>query len=391
MSHELRTPLNAILGFGQLLEMDALDAKQREGVEHILKGGRHLLNLINEVLDIARIESELLSLSLEPVCAGEVIRESLNLVQHMAAQQKIAFHLELGGTDEQYVRADRQRLKQVILNLLSNAIKYNRDGGSVTVSCEAVNFPPSPDEGGADFSALREGPGEAPGEAPKHLRIQVRDTGAGIGADNLEKLFTPFERLGAEQSAIEGTGLGLSVSKRLVEMMEGEIGVQSTPGQGTTFWVGLPLTPRPELPVIFELGQEAALSTPSPTRRVLLYIEDNLPNVTLIQHILGGRPEVRLLLASEGQQGLELAREHHPHLILLDLHLPGIMGDEVLRQLQAAPETRDIPVVMISADATPRQIERLLDAGARDYLTKPFDVHKFLQVVQDILDEGDDE
>jgi len=365
MSHELRTPLNAVLGFAQLLEMDSLSPEQRESVGHILRGGRHLLELINEVLDLARIEAGRLTLSPEPVSVREVVRESLDLIRPIAAKVNVLLNDTAPSIPDAYVTADRSRLKQVLLNLLSNAAKYNHQGGSVTLTCET----------------LPQG----------RLRIRVSDTGPGIPPDKLERLFIPFERLGAEQTAVEGTGLGLAFSKRLVEAMRGSLGVESTMGKGTTFWIELALVEEP-IRHLARLG----IGLPSPAdlvasqkARIVLYIEDNLSNLKLVQRVLAQRPEVRVLPAMQGRLGLDLAREHRPNLILLDLHLPDISGREVLRHLQEAPETRQIPVVMISADATRTQIDRLLAAGARAYLTKPLDIKKFLALLDEILKERD--
>lgn len=358
MSHELRTPLNAILGFAQLLQLDSLNPEQRESVAHILKGGRHLLDLINEVLDIARIEAGRLHISLEPVSVAEVVRESLDLIAPPAVEGSIRIE---AGESTAFVLADRQRLKQVLLNLLSNAVKYNHKRGRVALS----------------FEKLPAG----------RLRVKVTDTGPGITAERLEHLFTPFERLGAEQSGVEGSGLGLALSKRLVEAMGGTLGVESTPGQGSTFWAELAMTEAP----IQRLDQTgvalpaAAELNASDEVRIVLYIEDNLSNLKLIQRLIAHRPEVRLIPAMQGRLGLDLAREHRPHLIFLDLNLPDVSGEEVLQRLQADPETRPIAVVIVSADATPSQIKRLRAEGARDYLTKPVDVKKFLDVLDKIL------
>jgi len=368
MSHELRTPLNAILGFGQLLEMDDLNDEQRQGVGQILKGGRHLLELINEVLDIARIESEQQPLDIEPVPVVETLAGALEMVQPLAATRGIELSGDWEAAAGLFVLADRRRLKQVLLNLLANAVKYNRGGGTATLTGAAT--------------------------AAGHLRIAVSDTGLGIAPEKIGQLFTPFERLGAEQTAIEGTGLGLALSKRLVEAMGGEINVQSVVGQGSTFVVELLLTPEGTAP------QSPASTPPSPaehathqtsrqpveaseTQAVVLYIEDNLSNFGLVQTILRHRPEIKLLAAMQGQAGLELAQRHRPDLILLDFHLPDINGDEVLRRLRQEPETRDIPVLIVSADATPLQIERMRAAGANDYLTKPLDVKRFLEVLNE--------
>jgi CheY-like chemotaxis protein len=363
MSHELRTPLNAILGFAQLLEMDSLSPEQQKSVAYILSGGRHLLELVNEVLDIARIEAGRLTISLEPVSLPDVVGEILDLAAPLAAEMNVQFS---GGEaiPDRHVLADNQRLKQVLLNLVSNAIKYNRTGGRVTLSYEAT-----------------------PGG---RLRIKVSDTGAGIPPEQIGRLFTPFERLEADTAGIVGTGLGLALSKRLVEAMGGMIGAESTIGRGSTFWAEFPLVGRPGEPLQGdqEVQPPAARGVPS-IAGVVLYVEDNLSNVKLIENLLTHRPAVRLITAMQGELGLDLARRHLPHLILLDLHLPDIPGDEVLRRLREAPETRYIPVVVISADATPGQIDHLLSAGAWVYLTKPLDVKRFLSVLDAALQERD--
>jgi len=363
MSHELRTPLNSILGFAQLLERKPLPDDQRKGVEHILKAGRHLLNLINEVLEIARIESGRQNLSLEPVRVATVLQESRALIHPLATQRGLTID-DCDVDPELYVRADRQRLVQVLLNLLSNAVKYNRVPGAVSISC--------------DLGARDDGETVA--------RIGVHDTGPGIEPDQLDRLFVPFERLGAEQSEVEGTGLGLALSQRLVEAMGGTLSVDSTPGAGSTFWIELLMADSPAR----QAGRAPSRDPFGPTgevgaRGTLLYIEDNLPNLTLIETILLERPGVRLLSALQGQIGLDLAWEHHPSLILLDLHLPDLDGEEVLRRLAADRRTRDTPVIVVSADATASTMARLASAGAAAYLTKPLDVGEFLDTLDHFL------
>lgn len=352
MSHELRTPLNGIIGFSQLLALDPLTLEQREGIEHIEKGGRHLLTLINEVLDIARIEAGRVSISLEPVLVTEVVLSALDLVRPQAFARRIRLTEPASGGE--YVMADRQRLQQVLLNLLSNAVKYNRDGGSVAVSCTTM------------------GTGT--------LRIAVRDSGPGIGPAMLQRLYTPFERLGADQSGVEGTGLGLALSKRLVDAMHGVLDVESTVGSGTTFTVELPLAVGPSVAVATSEGAASTVAIPD-TSGTLLYIEDNPANLRLVERIVSRRPGLTLLSAMQGRRGLELARDHRPRAILLDLHLPDLRGDEVLAQLRADPRTHDIPVIIVSADATPGQVTRLLAQGAAAYLTKPLDVTEFLALL----------
>ena len=355
MSHELRTPLNAILGFGQLLERQNPTETQRSRIGHIISAGRHLLNLINEVLDISRVETGNMQLSLEPVGLADALEEALGLMRPMAAERRI----ELSTPDpdqDQYVMADRQRLKQVLLNLLTNAVKYTPLDGKVTVVA-----------------------GET---ANGTMRIVVSDTGVGISREKLARLFTPFDRLGAEQTGVEGTGLGLALCQRLTHAMNGSIGASSVPGAGSTFWVELARADSPlkcfapaRLPVSAEVpGSDEKKTT-------ILYVEDNLSNLTLIEQVLSEQSNIKLITAMQGQLGIELARRHSPDLILLDLHLPDLAGWEVLTRLQRDEGTREIPVVIISADATSRQLKRLMAAGARAYLTKPLDMSEFFRVI----------
>lgn len=368
MSHELRTPLNAILGFAQLLDMDELDVEQKESVDQILKAGRHLLSLVDEVLDIARIEAGRMPLSLEPVVVQHVIEEAWELVRHGAASSGIQLTNGAAPPCNGLVTADRQRLKQILLNLLSNAVKYNAENGTVTVSC-------------------------SPGlTGPNRLRVAIRDTGAGIAPESLDRLFTPFERLGAEHSSIEGTGIGLAVSRGLVEAMDGEIGAESTPGEGSTFWFELPLDPNQQLEgetAIAAVDAAPGRNGDEPVRSAtILYVEDNPSNFKLVERVLGRREGVTLLTAMQGGLGLELAREHMPDLILLDLHLPDIHGSEVLRRVREDPVISRTPVIIISADVTSAQVTQLLAAGAQAYLPKPLDVQEFLRVVDEALEEN---
>jgi protein-histidine pros-kinase len=363
MSHELRTPLNAILGFAQVLEMEGLRDDQRAGVGHILSGAHHLLQLINEVLDIAAIEAGRLSLSLEPISVAEALAEGVSLVRPLADQHGILLVEQAQGCGC-YVLGDRQRLKQILLNLLSNAVKYNRPGGSVQLACEQV--------GG------------------ERLRIKVTDTGPGIPVESVERLFVPFDRLGSEQTSVEGTGLGLPLSKRLAEAMDGSLELVSTVGQGSTFWIELPLSEDPvrrakqteSLPEPDQRGQDQP-------RLTVLYIEDNLSNLQLVEHVLSRREGVTLITAMRPGLGLDLAGEHHPDLVLLDLDLPDMPGEEVIRRLRAEPSTAHVPVVILSADARPSQIHRLLDKGARHFLTKPLDVRELLELLDTVAAERD--
>jgi signal transduction histidine kinase/ActR/RegA family two-component response regulator len=355
MSHELRTPLNAVIGFGQLLQMGDLTTRQTESVGHILRSGRHLLDLINEILDITRIESGTMSLSTQPVSVDDVVREATILVGPTASERNVAVILE-GSVHDPWVSADRQRLLQVLLNLLSNGVKYNRSGGSVTVTAEARNG---------------------------DVRIGVVDTGLGITPDALERLFVPFDRLGAEATGVDGVGLGLSLSKALVEAMSGRMDVESEVDRGSTFRITLPATPAPETRAPHEPGSIDEVDHDVPG--TILYIEDNPSNLTLVARILEHRPSIRLLSAREGRDGLQLARDHTPDLILLDAHLPDIDGEAVLHELRGREATANIPVVILSADATSDQIRRLFAAGASDYLTKPLDVRRVLETVDLML------
>jgi len=357
MSHELRTPLNAILGFGQLLQMRGDEGGDRESVEQILKGGRHLLDLINEVLDISRIESGRLPLSPEPVQVGEAIRRVVDLARPLAAERRIDLQVTGVTLHERYALADSQRLQQVLLNLLSNAIKYNREGGRVTVTCR---------EAGAGW-----------------LRLTVADTGAGIALEKQSRLFTPFDRLGAEAGGVEGTGLGLALSKRLVEAMGGRIGLESVQGGGSVFWIELAETVSPDVRAGLDAATPAAMARP--WRGVILYIEDNPSNLRLVERVLAEQPAIRFIAAMQGRLGLSLAREHRPDLVLLDLHLPDLSGEEVLREIKNDPALGRTPVIVLSADATPGHIRRLVAAGARAYLTKPLDVQQLLAHIDAVL------
>lgn len=364
MSHELRTPLNAILGFGQLLGADVESPENRESADQILKAGRHLLTLIDEVLDIARIESGQISLTVDPVRVGVVLRESADLVRPMAARQGITLSVPDPTASEHFVRADRHRLKQVLLNLLSNAIKYNSRQGTVTLSSQP-----------------------RPGDK---VRLVVRDTGPGIPAGMLERLFIPFDRLGADQTAVEGTGLGLALSKGLAEAMGGQIGVDTSEGRGSAFWVELPLANGIDEVTATAEPAVARPDPPPPGRsHIVLLVEDNLANVRLMERLLQRRPQVELITAMQGRLGLELAREHRPDLILLDLNLPDISGEKVLIEVGRDPELRDTPVVMISGDALPSQVQRMRDLGARAYITKPFNIQDLLSILDESLQQED--
>lgn len=361
MSHELRTPLNAVLGFGQLLEIEPLEPEQQDSVAHILKGGRHLLDLINEVLDISRIEAGELALSPEAVFVPELLQEAVDLIRPLADQSGIQLVVDQSGVCDGYVFADRQRSKQVLLNLLSNAVKYNRARGTVAVSCEQTS--------------------------ETSTRLRVSDTGPGIPAERLGQLFTAFERLGAEHTDIEGTGVGLALSKRLAEAMGGRLDVGTKVGKGSTFILELPQVEGPveRFERLNGAASPAQVGPESERRHVVLHIEDNLSNLKLVERVFAQRSGVEVVAAMQGRLGLELAREHRPVLVLLDLHLPDMNGEQVLQRLRLDPVTASIPVVMVSADATPGQIQRLLTAGASNYLTKPINVRELLTVLDEAL------
>ncbi|MHB8948230.1 MAG: hybrid sensor histidine kinase/response regulator [Rhodoferax sp.] len=363
MSHELRSPLNAILGFAQLMESAAPPptAMQKASIDQILHGGWYLLELINEILDLALIESGKLSLSMEPIALDDVLLDCQAMIDPQA--QKSAITITFPKFDRPcFVNADQTRVKQVIVNLMSNAIKYNRVGGTVEVSCKAV--------------------------AAQRLRISVRDTGKGLSAEKLAQLFQPFNRLGQEVGTEEGTGIGLVVSKRLVELMGGEIGAQSIVGTGSVFWFELNLVQAPQFAVDSDepLKLPQAQAVPGAAVSTLLYVEDNRANMELVKQLIQRRPDLRLLSAGDGLQGITLARIHLPKLILMDINLPGISGLEALKILREDPVTRHIPVLAISANAMPRDIERGLEAGFFSYLTKPIKVNEFMAALDMALE-----
>ncbi len=468
MSHELRTPMNSILGFAQLMEMGELNPKQKKGVSHILNSGKHLLELINEVLDISRIEAGKLILLPEKVQVGKIIHEMLDSIQQLIVSRHIKIELNISSGDEQPIIADRQRLRQVLLNLLTNAVKYNKEGGTITISTSVL---PQSDEGDA------------------FVRISISDTGNGISEVDMAKIFTPFERIGAEKTQTEGTGLGLSVVNKLMNAMDGNHGVESIPGVGSTFWIELPLAgnkknrkqlkeenlkltadlgianteigfqneektkradelkvanielafqneekgkradelkvanielafqneekgkradelkaAKAEVDLLIDQNRKQAnelddsnkeisfrkVISSQPTRAqfaktgTILYIEDNESNIELIQQTLvSQRPEIRLLSNITGKETVRLAIDYAADLILLDLDLPDLHGSEVLERLKANEFTKNIPIVIISADAMPHQLEKLMQAGAKDFITKPVDIIAFLKVVDE--------
>jgi CheY-like chemotaxis protein/anti-sigma regulatory factor (Ser/Thr protein kinase) len=329
---------------------------QKEGIAQILQAGWYLMELINEILDLAMIESGRLSWSLEPVSLTEVMLECQTMIEPQA--QKRGIRVTFPKVNNPcFIKADRTRVKQVLINLLSNAIKYNQVGGSVVVECTA--------------------------STPQRIRVSVKDTGAGLTAEKLAQLFQPFNRLGQEGSAEEGTGIGLVVTKRLVELMGGAIGVTSTVGEGSVFWIELVVAAAPQLAV-----GDAELVVPvqpqvqnAAAARTLLYVEDNPANLQLVERIIARRPNIRLLSARNGTLGIELARASRPDVILMDINLPGMSGIKAMQILRADPATANIPVVALSANAIPRDIERGLEAGFFRYLTKPIKVSEFLDAL----------
>ncbi len=355
MSHELRTPLSAILGFAQLLESGAtpLTPAQVRNVDQILKAGWYLLELINQILDLALIESGKLSLSVEPVSLGEIMLECQNMIEPQAQSRGISVAFPSFSAPH-FIRADRIRVKQVLINLLSNAIKYNRKQGTVCVACAIP--------------------------APGRIRIGVRDTGAGLSAEQLSQLFQPFNRLGHEAGTEQGTGIGLVVCQQLVALMDGRIGVESTVGEGSEFWIELNLagsagqvSATPEIADL--VAAQPAADAPL---RTLLYVEDNPANLLLIEEIVARRCDLRLLSARDGISGVNLARSAQPDVILMDINLPGISGIEALRILAMDATTAHIPVVALSANAMPHDIEKGLQAGFFRYLTKPVRINEFM-------------
>jgi signal transduction histidine kinase/ActR/RegA family two-component response regulator len=358
MSHELRTPLSAILGFAQLMESGSppLTASQKRSVDQILQSGWYLLELINEILDLALIESGKLSLSPEPISLSEVLHECKDMIEPQALKRGIS--VAFPQFDIPYfVKADRTRVKQVFINLLSNAIKYNRAHGTVVVQFDT--------------------------SIPGRIRVCVKDSGEGLSADKLAQLFQPFNRLGQEAGAEEGTGIGLVMTKRLMELMGGIIGAESTVGTGSVFWAELDLTSeRPAVAApLAPLAPTDPLVQAGAELRTLLYVEDNPANLMLVEDLIARRPDIRLLSALDGHSGIKIARAHRPDLILMDINLPGISGISALKILAEDPATAHIPVIALSANAIPRDIAKGLEAGFFRYLTKPIKVKEFMETL----------
>ncbi len=361
MSHELRTPLNAILGFSQVLELSLRDEADDQCIQHILKGGRHLLSLIDEVLDLARVEAGELALSLTTTSFGKLMQECTSFLSKLAQARGITCTAQLGPACRLAIRADELRLRQVLLNLLSNAIKYDRAEGQVSLSCQ---------------------------EMPNgRVRCSVEDTGPGISPEGLTKLFVPFERLGQELTGTEGLGLGLVVSRRLAEAMGGSLGAESQLGVGSTFWVEVPLAiEETESTASTEATVSIVPETPRLAMMTVLYVEDNLSNQEVIKTIVQRlRPHWRFLVAADGVGGLQTVRDQQPDIVLLDLELPGMKGDEVLAALRSDALTSQLPVLLLSADATAQTRERLLSLSANDYVTKPFNIAELLEKIEGLL------
>ncbi|MDD4963501.1 MAG: ATP-binding protein [Gallionella sp.] len=362
MSHELRSPLNAILGFAQLMEGGSPAPTEAQAVRlhQITKAGWYLLELINQILDLAVIESSKFTLSREPVLVIEVIRECQSMIETQAQEHGVRVDF-LPFDWSLFVNADRMRMKQVLINLLSNAIKYNRKEGTVVVACTANH--------------------------PEHIRISIKDTGEGLPPEKLRQLFQPFNRLGQEHGVEQGTGIGLIVTKQLIELMGGSISVKSTVGEGSEFCVDLIRDVSPP---------QMASSTPSPDQilqpcqpialHTLLYVEDNPANLMLVEQIIEGFPDVHMLSARDALVGIALARAHLPDVILMDINLPGINGFEALKILLNSPSTMHIPVIALSANAMRRDVEKGLEAGFFRYLTKPIKLQEFMNSLEEALD-----
>ena len=361
MSHELRTPLNAVLGFAQLLQRDKkepLSVRHRDRVAQIRAGGEHLLRLIDDILDLSRIEAGQMSMSVEPVEVGQVLDEVLRTLEPMAARDGIV--LEHGPLPPaSTISADRTRFAQILMNLGSNAIKYNRPSGRVRFEVD------TPRAG--------------------HLRISVADTGIGVPLDKQDKLFQPFQRAGQETGPIEGTGIGLMITRRLAEMMQGSVGFESTPGAGSKFWVDLPLHETQSAQPGVVAAERAIASAGAGARQLVLYVEDNPGNVSFMLDLVGMLDDIELVSVPSAELGVDLARVRHPKVVIMDINLPGMDGFEALRVLRADQETKDIPVIALTAAASERDRERGAQAGFDRYLTKPLKVDELISILEELL------
>jgi signal transduction histidine kinase len=365
MSHELRTPMNSILGFGQMLEYnpkEPLTERQKKYVGHILKGGEHLLKLINEVLDLAKIEAGKIDLSIEQFEVKPVLDESISLIQTLAEKRGIETVTSDGFDSSTEICADRTRFKQLLLNLMSNAVKYNRENGKITIECHETD--------------------------DSMLHISVNDTGEGIPENMLEELFEPFSRLKADGANIEGTGIGLTITKQLIERMDGEIGVNSEVGTGSTFWIELPLAGK-EIDGEFATSQETSEGEAKALPNIngtILYIEDQPTNLDLMNSIVAHIEGLSIIPAQNAEAGIKQAAVTRPDLIILDIDLPGMTGFEALKKLKNMERTKSIPVIALSAYAMPSDIEKGISAGFREYLTKPIKIDEVAGAIKDILD-----
>jgi signal transduction histidine kinase/ActR/RegA family two-component response regulator len=359
VNHEMRNPMNTILGFGELLTLGDLSAEQREWAATLLKAAKQLASFMDDVVDISRAQTRDLALTIEAVAAGAVIADAVDLIRPLAASHGV--QIDAPPRITQHVYADQQRLRQVLLNLLSNAVKYNHPAGRVTVTVEPT--------GGSG------------------LRISVADTGRGIAGYDIERLFTPFQRLDAAQAGIEGAGLGLTLSRQLIEAMGGTVGATSRQGEGSVFWVDLPVAPETAAAQPAVSGDQLITSRAYAGPKTVLYIEDMVETLRLVEHIFRQRPSVSIVPAMLGGVALDLAAEHHPDLILLDLNLPDMSGEELLHRIKSDPATAAIPVIIVSAETDQARIDRLLADGATGYLTKPISVRGFLQVIDTVLDQ----
>lgn len=358
MSHELRTPLNGVLGFAQLLEMDeTLNEQQKKFVQHILKGGRHLLHLINEILDLSRIEIGQLRLTFDMTYLEEIVDESIHMVEPSARKKKITIVKQLDKCQDNSVFVDPTRLKQVMLNLLDNAIKYNREGGEIKIECQ---------------------------KSDDRLTVYIRDTGEGFPAEEYDKIFTSFYRIKGTKE--DGTGIGLSLVKQLVQLMDGTIGVTSKVGEGTVFWFSLPIYHTPTLGHQLDNQLENAHGYPKHILNYkILYVEDNRANLHLMDEVLASQPLYALISACDGKEGIEKALKEKVDLIVLDMNLPDMNGYEVFQALKSNDQTKDIPVIALSANALQADIEAAITSGFDAYLTKPLNIKEFLAVLNEML------